>query len=176
MWTDGGRFITTIISREKSDQIANHERAFLHSDFVSDFGEFLNLNQRFTGFFVPPITSLYSFGLRSDDASAFYLSTDSRSENLRSEPIAIAPQFSRNLWDYYNTQTSSPVLLEEGKPYYFAMVANQYSGPWTVALGAKVHNLSYTDPPYVGDRERQLVSISSTVVKEEHVRMTACIL
>ncbi len=170
LWTDGGRSVTTIISREKSDKIANHERAFLHSDFVSDFGELYNINQRFTGFFVPPTTSLYTFGVRSDDASALYLSTDSRSENLSREPIAISPGFSRNLWDYYDTQSSSPVLLEKGEYYYYAMVANQRSGPWHVALGAKVHNLSYTDPPYVGDMERQLVAISSTVVKEKHVR------
>ena len=39
-----------------------------------------------------------------------------------------------------------------------------------MALGAKVHSLSYNTRPYIGDNEQQLVAISSTVVKEEHVR------
>ncbi len=128
------------------------------------------INHRFTGFFVPPVTSLYTFGIRSDDGSAFYLSSDSSSENLPSEPTSLAPTYTRNLWNFYPQQTSAPVLLEGGKYYYFMMVGNQGTGPWEMALGAKVHSLSYNTRPYIGDNEQQLVAISSTVVKEEHVR------
>ena len=137
---------------------------------MSDFGELNNINHRFTGFFVPPVTSLYTFGIRSDDASAFYLSNDSRSENLPIEATSLSQAYSRNSWTFYPQQTSEPVLLEGGKYYYFKMVGNQGAGPWEIAIGAKVHNLSYNARPYIGDNEEQLVAISSTVVKEENVR------
>ena len=166
---DGDRGTSELSRLPRTDQAKAHDRAFLHSKYVSDFGESLNLGQRLSGFFVPPITSLYTFSVRSDDASALYLSPDSSSEGIENHLIAYAPSYSRESWTYFDEQTSDPILLEEGEHYYYMMVGNQGYGPWNIAFGAKVHNLSYNARPYVGDNEQQLLAISSTVIKEEHV-------
>lgn len=169
VWDTGYASLTTINGRPRTTNTAVHERTFLHSDFVSDFGEFDYIAQRVSGFFVPPVTSLYTFGIKSDDASALYLSPNSSSDNILAHQVAIAPAFSRGSWVYYDTQTSDPILLQAGEYYYFVMAANQGGGPWEMSIGAKVHNLSFNSYPYDGDYEQQLIEISSTVAKEQHV-------
>ena len=62
---------------------ATHERLFLHSDrTTAEFGENVQFSQRFRGFFIPPLTSLYTFNIMSDDQSKLYVSTDGSTENM----------------------------------------------------------------------------------------------
>ena len=57
---------------------------------TSVFGENTFFTQRYSGFFVPPISSLYSFNLRSDDQSRLYLSQNASTVDLGS-PIIDVP-------------------------------------------------------------------------------------
>ena len=61
------------------------------------------------------------------------------------------------------------MYLEAGKYYFFQVVANQFPGPWNVGLAAKIHSLNHTSYPYQGDKERQRINITSTVVREKIV-------
>ena len=64
---------------------------------------------------------------------------------------------------------SSPILLEAGHPYYFELLGHQYLDSWYLGMGMKMHNASFYTYPYVGDKEKQLVAITSTVIREKHV-------
>lgn len=45
----------------------------------------------------------------------------------------------------------------------------QGRGPWRIGVGAKIHNLSWTDERAAADHEVQRVAISSVVVRETQV-------
>ena len=72
-------------------------------------------------------------------------------------------------WDFFLEQFSEPIYLEAGEYYYFQVVSNQFGGPWDLGLGAKLHCLNETTYPYQGDKERQRINISSTIVREKIV-------
>lgn len=169
VWSTGNNAISTINTLPRAADTIVDERTYLHSDYASNFGTITNIVQRLSGFFVPPVTSLYTFQIRSDDLSTLYLSPNSSSDRILDYEVAVAPQYTRNSWTYFPSQTSEPILLEEGKYYYFMLPSNQGGGPWEMGIAAKVHNLSYSSYPYESDREEQLIAVSSTTVKEEHV-------
>ena len=77
-------------------------------------------------------------------------------------------------WDYFPEQFSPQFYLEAGQYYYFEMVSNQGLGPWNIGLAAKVHSLNHTSYPYQGDRERQRINITSSVVMETVVSNSVC--
>ena len=153
--------------RPRSELTTPQERAYRSSGDFREFGERTNFAQRYSGFFVPPLTSLYTFQIQSDDQSRLYLSPDTSEE--RKQLVAFADQFTRNQRDYLPSQTSKPVLLEAGSYYYIEALSNQFGGPWHYGFGAKVHSLDWTSYPYQADKEVQRIRISSTVVKEQHV-------
>jgi len=88
-----------------------------------EFGERYYFVQRFSGFFVPPLTSLYTFVVRSDDQSRLYLSPNMSDEHK--QLIAYAPYHTSRSWNRFPEQTSAPILLEAGKAYYMDAVSNQ---------------------------------------------------
>ena len=153
--------------RPRSELNSPQERAFRSNGDVREFGERVNFAQRYSGFFVPPLTSLYTFQIQSDDLSRLYLSPDTSEE--RKQIIAFADQHTRSRRDYFPSQTSEPVFLEAGSYYYIEALHSQFPGPWNLGFGAKVHSLDWTSYPYQADREVQRIRISSTVVKEQHV-------
>ena len=116
---------------------------------------------------MPPLTSLYTFVVRSDDQSRLYLSPNMSDEHK--QLIAYAAQHTRRRWNYFPTQTAAPILLEAGKAYYMEAISNQGPGYWDLGISAKIHNLSFNTYPFNGDNEVQMIGISSVVVKEEHV-------
>lgn len=122
---------------------------------------------RYSGFFVPPLTSLYTFNLLSDDASALYLSPNTSRAHKRL--IAEGPQYTRNSWTHFSEQTSSPILLEAGSAYYIEAIHSQGFGPWAIGFGAKIHALNKTSRISFADHELQDIAISSKVVKEKQV-------
>ena len=166
VWT-GFSLLDGIEGRPRSEKTSPQERAYRDNDAPREFAEKNYFVQRFSGFFVPPLTSLYTFGLISDDHSRLYLSPNTSDEHK--QLIAHAPQHTRRSWTFYSTQTAAPVLLEGGKAYYMEAISNQYSGPWYLGISAKIHNLSLNTYPFNGDNEVQMINISSTVVKEKHV-------
>jgi len=166
VWT-GFSFLDGVEGRPRAENTSPQERAYRDEDSPREFGERYNFVQRFSGFFVPPLTSLYTFVIRSDDHSRLYLSPNVSDEHK--QLIAYAPQYTRRRWNYFPTQTAAPILLEAGKAYYMEAISNQGGGPWDLGISAKIHNLSFNTYPFNGDNEVQMISIFSVVVKEEHV-------
>ena len=167
VWTGGFDWLDNVEQRPRAENTSPQERLYRDHFSPREFGERRNFVQRLSGFFVPPLTSLYTFSIRSDDHSRLYLSPNMSAEHK--QLIAYANQWTRGSWTYWPTQTADPVLLEAGKAYYIESVLNQGSGAWDIGISAKIHNLSWNSYPFNGDNEVQRINISSLVVKEEHV-------
>ncbi len=73
--------LNTIQDRPRAVNTSIQERLFRISTLSApEFGEEVDFAQRFSGFFVPPKSSLYTFNLRSDDLSRFFLSPNASSQ------------------------------------------------------------------------------------------------
>ena len=164
MWTSGSLNLDDVEQRPRAENTSTQERLYRNN------GERRNFAQRLSGFFVPPVTSLYTFSILSDDLSRLYLSPNMSAEHKKL--IAYAPQWTINSWTYFSTQTADPIFLEAGKAYYIESLLNQYVGPWDIGISAKIHNLNWNSYPFNGDNEVQRINVSSLVVKEEHVSNT----
>ena len=101
------------------------ERAYRELNDPREFGEREYFAQRYSAFFVPPVTSLYTFAIISDDNSRLYISPTANAEDM--ELVAYAVQNSRRQWDWFDSQTSEPMMMERGRYYY--MEAYSYQGP-----------------------------------------------
>lgn len=159
--------INAIESYDRLSFTTRQERAYRSSTDAWEFGERYDFVQRWSGFFIPPESCLYTFNIRSDDLSKLFLSPNMSAESKTL--IAYADYYTANSWNRFDTQISEPIWLDEGTPYYIEAHGNQYGGPWELGIGAKIHCYNYTTYPYNGDREEQQITISSTVVQEEHV-------
>lgn len=138
---------------------------------TSEFGESVYFQQRYSGYFVPPITSKYTFNIISDDSMEFYLSTDSTRTNL--QKIAYIDSYtSKTEWAKFDTQASTPIELIGGKAYYIEGLQTQYVGGWHIGMGVKIHNLSWTSDRALADHEEQTVVLQSTINKEKQVKFT----
>ena len=134
----------------------------------AEFGERFRFNSRYRGYFVPPYDGLYTFYIRSDDNSRLYLSSNSSVEHA--EVIAESPYYSREVWDYFDSQKSVPLDLKSGQAYYIeALHYQNNAGGWHVEFGAKFHNTTMTSSQAYGEHERQRIQISSEIRKETHV-------
>ena len=143
------------------------ERVYRDTGYPAEFGELFLFNQRYSGFFVPPVDSLYTFNIISDDLMRLHLSPNTSREHK--ELIAYANSWTRNSWNYHETQVSEPLYLKAGQAYYIEAVQGNGYGPWNIGFGAKVHSISWTSDRALADHETQLIDISSTVVKETQV-------
>lgn len=152
------------------DNYAIQERTYRDSSNPSEFGEVYYFNSRYTGFFIPPVTSLYTFNLYSDDLSRLYLSPNASSAHK--EIVAYAPQYTRQSWNYFPQQVSEPIFLEAGSVHYIESTHCQGAGPWSLGFGAKIHSLTWTDDRALADHEVQLVSINSNIIRESQVWTT----
>ena len=143
------------------------ERTYRTSSHPSSFGERIDFNQRYTGFFVPPITSDYIFSILSDDRMRLFLSPNT--SRTHKEMIADAPYYTANRWNRFPTQSSRRIRLEAGKSYYMEALHSQTRGPWTIAFGVKALSLNLTDGRALADHEEQEIDVSSVVVHETQV-------
>ena len=151
----------------RSSSSAVEERIYRDVNDQRLFSEGTNFAHRISGFFVPPLDSLYTFNIRSDDQSRLYLSKTALPGDK--EQIASNPFHTSKRWNVYDFQYSDPVYLRAGMHYYIELLHNQYPGYWDIGLGAKVHSLAMTNYPYIADKEVQRIEIKSTVVQEQHV-------
>ena len=137
-------------------------------EFIDDDGVNILLSQRYSGFFCPPVSSVYTLSVLSDDPSRLYFQTSQSSEDL--EQVCYATTYSRDRWDYQPNQSSEPLYLEENQCYYFEGVMCDYGGEWDFGVSAKLHDL---DPPYLDayskELEVQRVRVQSEFKKEVHV-------
>ena len=73
--------LDTIRDLPRAINTSIQERLFRISTLSTpEFGEEFSLGQRFSGFFVPPKSSLYTFNLRSDDLARLFLSPNASSQ------------------------------------------------------------------------------------------------
>ena len=134
----------------------------------AEFGEDFIFNSRYRGYFVPPRDGLYTFYIRSNDNSRLFLSPNISAEHA--EIIADAPGYTRERWDWYDSQKSVPLELKSGQAYYLEALHYQNSGgSWHVEFGAKLHNTTMTSSDAYGEHEEQRIQISSVIRKETHV-------
>ena len=142
------------------------ERTYRTNSHPSSFGERNNFNMRYTGFFVPPITSDYIFSIRSDDQSRLYLSPNT--SRAHKEMIANVPS-PTNRWNNFQSQSSQRIRLEAGRSYSIEALHGQGRGPWHLTFGAKALSLNFTDDQVLADHEEQEIDVSSDVVLETQV-------
>ena len=134
----------------------------------AEFGEDFNFNSKYRGYFVPPYDGLYTFYIQSDDNSRLYLSPNNSVEHA--EVIAESSQYSREVWDYFDSQESVPLELKSGQAYYMEALHYQTMyGGWNVEFGAKFHNTTMTSRQVYGEHEEQRIQISSEIKRETHV-------
>ena len=144
------------------------EIAYATSQRPSQFGEEFYFNSKYTGFYVPPFSGWYTFYIRSDDSSRFYLSSNMLAEHT--ELVAYANEHTRGRWNHFSTQKSVPIELEGGKPYYLEVLHSQGPGGWDLGFGAKYHNTNLTSSEAYGEHEEQQIVLSAEIIKETHVR------
>ncbi len=88
------------------------------------------------GFLYPPVSGAYTFMVRSDDASEFFLSTDETIGHLSKQPLAWLDSY-RTTWPTSGTGVSRQVYLNDGKRYYFEFLHKQGGGPGFGQVGWK---------------------------------------
>ena len=143
------------------------ESSLSQTVYGAEFEESTVFSQRMTGFFVPPISSYYTFSLLTDDPGRFSLSPNMSAESKTI--VAFSDNFTP-LWTSYPSQTSTPIYLEAGSYHYLEALSQNYFGPWALIFGAKIHSLNWTSSQTSADQEVQRVMINSVVAKETHVR------
>ncbi|MDB5048201.1 MAG: psiR [Fibrobacteres bacterium] len=77
-----------------------------------------NYGIKWSGWLIPPLSGNYTFYTRSDDASAFYLSSDGNQSNLSSSPICAENGWAFR-WPTGGSAVSKPIPLIGGNRYYF---------------------------------------------------------
>ena len=80
--------INDIRQRPPSDFNSVIDKLFRSTEYSTpQFGEETFFTQRLTGFFVPPVSCLYTLNLRSDDLSRLYFSRNASSTVLPDTPL-----------------------------------------------------------------------------------------
>ncbi len=113
------------------------------------------------------MTANYSFYLASDDYSDFYMALSSNFTNFTL--ISIADAYRPTYWDT-PAQISAPIYLEQGRRYPIRTRQIEGGGGDFVFMAMRIWNTSSLKTPeelrYQNVRERQLISFSTTVVRE----------
>ena len=139
VWIGGNVWlIDEYLNEPRSENSAPQERAYRDNTDPREFNELYNFNQRWSGFFVPPVTSLYTFSVLSDDLSRLYVSPSMDREAM--QLLAYSNSHTLGRWDLFETQTSAPVMMEQGQYYYMEAYSNQGGGEdWRSGSGRGMH-------------------------------------
>ena len=172
VWFNTYQTLNTIKTLNTSQANPLYRRSIIESSlsqtaYGSEFGENTVFSQRMTGFFVPPISSYYTFSLLTDDPGRFSLSPNMSAESKTI--IAYSDNYTPQ-WTSFPSQTSTPIYLEAGSYHYLEALSQNYLGPWALIVGAKIHSLNWTSSQAAADQEVQRAIIRSVVAIETHVR------
>ncbi len=113
-------FKSAILYRPTPDSI-------LTSDFLGSILDQDNYGLKWTGWIIPPITGMYTFYTWSNEASAFYLSTDNKINNLSTTPVCFLDS-SMDRWPDSGQGVSKPIPLVAGRRYYFQYYQTEGEG------------------------------------------------
>ena len=172
VWFNTYQTLDTIKTLNTSQANPLYRRSIIESslsqtEYGSEFGENTVFSQRMTGFFVPPISSYYTFSLLTDDPGRFSLSPNMSAESKTI--IAYSDNYTPQ-WTSFPSQTSTPIYLEAGSYHYLEALSQNNIGPWALIVGAKIHSLNWTSSQAAADQEVQRAIIRSVVAIETHVR------
>ena len=109
------------------------------SDFATPLNRFDNYGVRVRGYLYPPVSGYYRFLISSDDNGELLFSSDDQSANatqIASVPGWTLPQH----WSWYPEQTSQPIYLQAGEPYYIEALMKEWSGFDHLSIGWLVPN------------------------------------
>ncbi|HYE06223.1 MAG TPA: hypothetical protein VEL07_11980 [Planctomycetota bacterium] len=91
---------------------------------------------RLRGWIMPPTTGVYVFSLTGDDQCDLQLSTDA--DPGRRRRVAFVPALvGADEWQKHPEQTSEPVTLSAGVPYYLEAIGKNGAGAGALAVGWK---------------------------------------
>ena len=124
--------LDNFLNMPRSEKTAPQERTYRT---VREFGETTNFIHRWSGFFVPPVSSLYTLSVLSDDQSRLYLSPSM--DAAQKQLVAHADYATGNSWTRLPTQTSVPIRMERGQYYYLEAYAN--NGPGKIQPSNIIH-------------------------------------
>ena len=119
-------FIDNFLSEPLSPEHSIHEVLYRDNTDPREFGERFLFIQRYRGFFVPPVTSLYTFEIISDDLSRLYVSPTEDAGDMA--VVAYADEYTANSWTRFESQTSEPMWMERGRYYYMEGYSNNGRG------------------------------------------------
>jgi fibro-slime domain-containing protein len=103
-----------------------------------------NYGIKWTGWIIPPLSGNYTFYTRSDDQSAFFLSTDEKKTNLSSSPVCWLNGWVYR-WPTSGDPVSKPIPLVGGNRYYFEYYHKEGGG-------YDVGQVGWDGPEYFGER------------------------
>lgn len=93
-----------------------------------------NYGTKWFGYLIPPMTGNYTFTTRGDDATSFYLSSDTSKANLSKSPICSLATWVYD-WPTAGSAVSKSQSLIAGKRYYFEFLQKQAGGFATGQMG-----------------------------------------
>ena len=107
--------------------VPNESRLIVGFDTPNGYGD--NYGAKVSGFIIPKVTGNYNFFIRSDDASALYLSTDEKPANLSVDPIAFETGCCKAFLEPgAGDVTSGTITLTGGKSYYVVALMKEGGG------------------------------------------------
>lgn len=123
----GGTAVADLTSNAKYPYAPDVVRIVAGFDSPNGFGD--NFGSRMIGWVTPTATGDYDFFIRSDDASALFLSTDDTAANLSTSPIAEEPGCCNAFQEPGSAQTTAtPIHLEAGKSYFMVYLYKEGGG------------------------------------------------
>jgi len=83
--------------------------------------------RRIQGYLRAPVSGLYEFALSADDSAEFWLSSNHDPSKRMLIALTNRPTGYKN-YDFFNSQTSREIFLEEGEPHFFELLHKEHSG------------------------------------------------
>jgi fibro-slime domain-containing protein len=119
-----GNDIDAFMTRTRSDPTPD---AVLTSYYLGSSLKEDNYGVKWSGWIIPPLSGGYTFYTRSDDESAFFLSSDASKANLSATPLCRLDGWVYQ-WPTSGTGVSRTVALVAGNRYYFEYYHKEGNG------------------------------------------------
>ena len=135
---------TTIAALKSAIYSKPNPDSVLTADYLGSHLKKDNYGIQWTGWIIPPISGVYTFFTRSDLASAFYLSTDAKPENIPTLPTCFLDAAVIG-WPDTGTAVSKSIALVAGQRYYFEFYH-------TEDLGFDIGMVGWNGPEFFNER------------------------
>jgi hypothetical protein len=158
--------------------------ALINSDSLVGFyppynSAFDSYNQVLIGFFVPPVSTNYSFYTRGDDNAGVWLSTDASPANQRL--IAYTPYYYTSFFNLgpigsaSNTLVSKPVFCEKDVPLFFRVLHQEGIGGDFFDVGLRIHGAESNDQVLLNDLAPYLSPLQQRTYSVQRISISAAV-